>query len=172
MAQTTKFRGKATVAAIPLNVFFHWAWAVDSGAGTLTCYINGNVASSTFVFNISTWPNTDATGSLYIGSDTVTFGNLSLDDLRIYKSALTQAQVSAIYAGGVGKKYVLNETPTASAAWNMDEGTGTTITDAQNGLVGTLSATGVTWQSGGVPFASGGGGAELVSPTLNENWGY
>ena len=77
-----------------------------------------------------------------------------LDDLRFYKKALTAAEVAAIYNNGKGTKYTgaAAEGGLASAAFNMDEGAGNTITDAVGGLVGTFSETGVSWALGGVPF--------------------
>jgi hypothetical protein len=106
---------------------------IDANAGTLTTITGGQETLSN---------NTD----LIIAS-----GNYSgsLDDLRIYKKALTAAEVLTIYNAGTPKVYTVLDTPTsgaASAAWNMNEGFGTTITDEIQGLVGTFSATGVTWQ--------------------------
>lgn len=74
----------------------------------------------------------------------------SLDDIRLYKKVLSSSNISAIYNGGIGTKYTgeAAEGGAAAAAWNMDEGTGTTITDEVGDLIGTL-VEGVSWANGG-----------------------
>jgi len=70
--------------------------------------------------------------------------NGSLDDLRIYKKALIPEEVAIIYNAGTPKQYSRLDAGAASAVWNIDEYTGTTITDEIGGLVGTFTG-GVTW---------------------------
>jgi hypothetical protein len=140
-----------TVADVPMGWFY---FAVVKTGTSFTMTINNDICSVVEDSYYSSWPNCDSNEVLSIGATAfpVDFFSGSLDDLRIYKSALTLEQIQAIYNGGIGTKYTQDESPTASAAWNMDEGTGTKITDAQAGLEGTFSATGVTWQSGGTPL--------------------
>jgi len=130
---------------IPSDGWHHVAFSIDRD-GNSYCYIDG-VAGTVRVIS-------DSRGSLNNSSNLIIGANYagSMDDLRIYKKALTPAEVLTIYNNGTSKVYTVLDTPTsgaASAAWNMNEGAGTTITDEINGLVGTFSATGVSWLARG-----------------------
>lgn len=134
------------------NRWAHYAWSI-SRTGTSYIYINGAVAGS---FDATGLGSLDCNGDLFIGNDNIErWLKGSLDDLRFYKKALSAAEIAAIYNGGKGTKYTgaAAEGGAAAAAWNMDEGAGTTIVDAVGSLEGTFSESGVSWAAGGVPFA-------------------
>lgn len=140
-----------------------WHYIVLTRHGSIVgCYIDAIPAAVTGDANALTL---DITSNLLIASGGVWGG--SLDDFRIYKSVLNQTQINTIFASGIGKKYSASDAGAASAAWNIDEGVGTTITDEVAGLVGTFSVGGVTWQAGGIPLSFDGGGEGLG---VNEYW--
>jgi len=132
--------------ALPtLGVWEHYAVSIDLD-GIATAYKNG-VATGTAFLGYQAF---STTVNLRIG--VAVEGDI--DDVRIYKTHLTVEEVQAIYNDGRGTKYTgaAAEGGAASAVWEMDEGAGTTITDAVGGLVGTFSEAGVTWADGGTPF--------------------
>ena len=110
--------------------------------------IGNNTGNPSLTFSAITY-----LGAYYDTIEFYSFFSGSLDDFRIYKSALSQADVTYLYNGGMGRKYVVGQLSVEpSATWDMDEGTGTTITDAVGGtLYGTFTG-GVRWVSGGVPL--------------------
>jgi hypothetical protein len=104
--------------------------------GTLTVYKNSASVDSSDASGL--------TGTLNMTTPAIFGSSLDgfLDNLRIYKAALTSDEIATIYNNGKAKEYAESDTPTsgaASAAWNIDEGTGTTITDEISGLVGTFT---------------------------------
>ena len=153
------------------NQWMFIAVVKDSVAHTMTLYLNA--------VSISSMPdggaNSDNSLEFIIGTDTrgPDFFDRGLDDLRIYTHAITQADVTFLYGGGTGVKYALNQLPSGfnpSFVMQFDDSSDPTKTVADvSGLTGTFSETGVTYQSGGVPFASGGSGAGGV-PILDEQW--
>jgi hypothetical protein len=92
----------------------------------------------------------------------------SIDDLRMYNGiVLTQEQINTIYNEGKGKKYHVDDAG-AGLAFNFDENTGTTTESVGTAtLTGTFSEEGVTWQSGGTPFDTGGG---IFMDIFEEMW--
>lgn len=135
---------------------------IDAGNASLKLYNNGGIVISTGAFSLDLvnflQTFVDNGSSVKIGTDAYgfTWGGY-IDDFRIYNSSLTQEQITALYNKGRGTKYP-DAGPTAAYALNMDEGTGTTVTDAVSGtLQGTLVG-GVGWQTGGVPFCRSGRG--------------
>jgi len=154
-----KFNGLPTAiftdsqVGVWLNIAVVW----DRGEPLVSLYVNGVLKDS--AEDVDTANNMWSEYTLLIGDDageSQGYWHGSIDALRIYPSALTQAQITAIYANGRGTKYTAAAAEGGAAAYalNMDEGTGTTVTDAVSGtLQGTLIG-GVTWQAGGVPFGS------------------
>lgn len=129
----------------------NWTFlAVVKNSSGIAFYVNGAAIATEQVVKTGT-PNGDNTGDLVIGFDTTNYFLGSLDDFRLYKKALSEAEVDAIYANGIGKKYAISDAGAAAAAWNCDEGAGATATDTVAGLVGTITG-GVTWIAGGTPF--------------------
>jgi hypothetical protein len=147
---------KATSA--PIGSWFFFAFSVDRD-GNNSLYLNNN----------SPIVGTDHYATSLDGATVMTIGQIlddsyfsgSLDDLRIYKKALSQAEVNTIYAGGVGKKYDIADAGAASWASNMDSLTAGVVVDEVGAVNGTKTG-GVTLVSGGVPFVSSGGGGVVI----------
>jgi Concanavalin A-like lectin/glucanases superfamily len=137
-------------------------------------YVNGVLAATGTYTPIFPGPNT----SINMGAGSYHF-NGSLDDVRIYNRALTDAEVKALYGCGPGGNEAdmiynadfhdmqycngmnwiamgptLSTGPTSGLVgwWKFDEGSGTTTADSSgNGYTGTLynSPTWITGQIGG-----------------------
>lgn len=69
-----------------------------------------------------------------------------IDDIRFYSRVLTDAEIAKVFltTGGTG-----DTTTGLVTKWDFEEGAGTTTTDSQSGLVGTLT-NGTTWTTGQV----------------------
>jgi hypothetical protein len=148
-----------------------WLHFVITRSGTVVkIYVNG---VSKTVTGSADSGNLNNSGDLKIGQ----FFNGSLDDLRIYKSALTEAEVAEIYGAGKGTKYAALSTGTkASAVFEFDEGTGThthsTVITTEAALQGDFTG-GVTWESGGTDEIPAGGGAGGTMSEIDDsmwNW--
>ena len=91
---------------VPLaNTWYHLAAVWDDSTSTLTLYLNGTSAASGVLTGVTNPGYTAATGrtgdSLFLGSYYNAGGTFAgqLDDVRLYGSALSAAQVQAIYDG-------------------------------------------------------------------------
>lgn len=142
-----------TTIALDASTFYFVVFSYDA-SGVCIPYVNGIAGTGV---NVSAVGNISSLEDLTIGAKLTgtTYNKFfigSIDDLRIYKAALTAGEIAEIYNGGVGKKYAaLSTGRTAAAAFNFDEGVGNYTLDAVGGLLGTKTS-GVTWVSGGVPF--------------------
>jgi hypothetical protein len=72
-----------------------------------TAYVNGNILSESGVQNI-TMNNWETGDNLNIGGDTITT-SVTLDDIRIYNKALTEAEVRQLYSRGGPKVWIGDE---------------------------------------------------------------
>jgi len=108
---------------------------------------NPNLTFATTDALIGCYDDNGTKGTFYVGF---------LDDIRIYKKALSTAEMVVIYNAGNGKEYTgaIDEGGVAAAAFNCDEAFGAKITDAVGGLVGQFYG-GVGFIEGGVPFVPG-----------------
>jgi autotransporter-associated beta strand protein len=129
--------GTATYVAAPsaplANTWYHIVGVDDTAAGTLALYVDEQLMGTTS-FNAN-WAATGNTliGHGFYGGNQVDFVNGSVDDVQLFSSALTAAQVAAL------------DTP---AAYSFDEGAGTTAADASgHGNTLTLGA-GASWGTG------------------------
>ena len=141
---------------IPLSViegttgWQHIAFSCDRD-GNGVPYLNGVAQSA---IDISAHGYTISTSeSMLIGyNGTTNFVSGSIDDMRFYKGiVLSPYQINTIFAGRKGKKYSSGDAGNG-LAFNFDEGIGNPMSDGVAGLTGVITG-GVTWQSGGVPFA-------------------
>lgn len=85
------------------------------------------------------------TTNLQIGANGGNFMSGSLDDLRIYKKALSEVEVTTIYNNSVGTKYTGTD---AAAVFSFDDGS---ADDVVGGL-STVITGGVSFIDGGAPF--------------------
>jgi len=131
---------------LPISTFCQIT--VTRASETIKFYVNGINVTSYDEDSSGTGISPDNSSSLIIGNSDGVGGNAyfagSMGDLRIYKKALTAGEVTTIYNGGTPKRYSVFDAGAAAVAFNIDEGSGTTITDEIGGLVGTFTG-GVSW---------------------------
>ena len=154
--------GPATYVSAPTapvtGTWYHIVGVDDASAGTLTLYVDGqSVGSTPYTAGWQAHGNT-LIGHGFYGGGQVDFVNGSIDDVELFSSALSAAQVAAL------------DQP---AAYPFDEGTGTTAADASgNGNTLTLGS-GASWAAGYVgsnSLAVNGsttGNAIVASPVIN-----
>lgn len=78
----------------------HVAWVCDNVAHTVTCYLDGAVSGSPGTYTATALGGTIVIGGRYT-LDTATFSG-TIDDFRIYTTALSANAIVAIYYGGTG----------------------------------------------------------------------
>jgi Concanavalin A-like lectin/glucanases superfamily/Pectate lyase superfamily protein len=87
------------------NAWHHFAFVVDksTGSGNIVVYVDGALQSTTLSVDQATTPAMISTETLYLGSmgGASGFFNGSMDDVRIYNHALTEAQVQMDMNGGI-----------------------------------------------------------------------
>jgi Concanavalin A-like lectin/glucanases superfamily/Alpha-L-arabinofuranosidase B, catalytic len=116
-----------------IGTWYHYT--ITASNGTAQLYINGSLASS----SVGSYPLTSTWNLSFAYVASVgTYGPTSAlyDDLRIYKTALTAAQVQSIYTQGGAPASQFRAMPQPALAWGFD---GTT-TDYISGVVPTTSA--------------------------------
>lgn len=154
--------GAPAVIAAPAppktGTWYHIVGVNDVSAGTLTLYVDGRSMGT--VPYTSPW---QATGNTLIGhgfynDGDVDFVNGSIDDVQLFSSALSAAQVAAL------------DQP---AAYSFDDGTGTTAADV-SGHGNTLTlGSGASWAAGTIGSNSilfngtSTGNATKSSPVIN-----
>lgn len=128
---STEVRADASIAPVA-ETWYHVVGVNDTADNLLKVYVDGTEGTeATFT---SGW---QATGHTMIGrgkyGGPVDFVHGAVDDVTVFPSALTPAQVAALDQG---------------AHWTYDEGTGTTAADSSgNGHTATLG-TGASWTTG------------------------
>lgn len=123
----------STANVLTLNTWNHVAATFENGI--MKTYVNGLAVGT------STAPFTSipaCTNSISIGEDptvaTVEYFNGIMDDIRIWNTARTAAEIS----GNMNNCLIGNETG-LKAYFKLQEGSGTTIIDLKNGSIGTMS---------------------------------
>lgn len=116
------------------------AFVVDVQKNLYFMYVDGKVDVSKVLVSTTGCSNTD---KLYIGlRGTLDMPmNGAMDEVRIYKRALSQAEIAADMA-----TQVTTDTPSLAAAWNFEEGAGTQAADIKGISPATLYGT-PTWQT-------------------------
>jgi hypothetical protein len=125
-------------AALPLNTWSHLAATFDGGS--LRLYVNGSLVATRAVAG----PVPTSTGALRLGGNSIwgEFYSGLIDDVRVYNRALSQTQLQADMAAGVG-----GGGPVPVAAFSFDEGAGPTAHDTTgHGNDGTTANT--AWAAG------------------------
>ncbi len=144
-------RNALGAAKLPLGVWSHLAATYDGSVVRL--YVNGSPAGTMSVAGSIPASN----GPLRIGGNSVwgEWFSGALDDVRVYNRALSQAEVQGDMqtpVGGAPPPPPPPAPPPAGglvAAYNFDEGAGTTVKDASgNGNDGTTNAAWTTGHSG------------------------
>lgn len=128
-ACTASCGGNVGDPAVTITNKFHMVWIYSSG-GNWTLYLN-NVPHAQVLGSAT--PNTNTFG-LVLGAPY----NVVVQDFRVYNIALSGAQVSAIWNGGV-QSLSAGLMTNLSGWWKMNEGSGTTAADSANGRTGTLA---------------------------------
>lgn len=132
-----------------------YTMTVDYGV-LFSAYIDGVLVGSTTSFSGSM---SNTTGTLYIGDrgDAGYFSG-SIDEVRIYSTALTAVQIQSLYKAGQSDTVNVMDTngnlnSGLAGYWKLDEGTGTSAVDSSiNGNTGTLT-NGPTWTTGQIGSA-------------------
>lgn len=129
--------GSATTGTIPLSANAWTFVCVTVSGTTLALYVNGRSDTS------ATRTSQAATGVTNIGASKTPGNYFSgcIDDIRIYNTALTAAQIQEMYENQTAA-------PTSGLVghWKLDDGSGTTAVDSSgNGYNGTLT-NGPTWE--------------------------
>ena len=140
-----------TINAINDNAWHHVIINFDRDSETgLKIYVDGSLAVSAGV------DLTDVDGSVAGGSTALTIGygetakTFYLSAVGLYSQILSASDIATRWANGAGSKFIGNETG-ISAAWNLDEGTGSAVNDLVGSNDGTI--TGATWNDGeGLPI--------------------
>lgn len=144
LGRCSAFNGTPSSATIPLRTWTHVAVTV-SAAKLVTYYINGQPAGSwTATGDVSLGP------VIHLGDNVTRRFNGWLEDVAIWNSALSAAQIQA----NLGVRLSGREAGLA-ALWHFDENWGTTATDASGlGRNATL-VNGPTWAASPVDLPAG-----------------
>jgi hypothetical protein len=152
------------------DMWHHYAFVREGNI--VKIYIDG-IQQTVLDSDISNIGSIDNTGHLNLCGFGYS-GYATVDDFRLYKAALTTAQIQFIVAGMNGRKGADTDFADFSADGgyiNLEEGTGTsTIMRFRSGgewsdLPGTVNSFG--WAVGGVPFD---GGSNSMEDILSELW--
>jgi alpha-L-arabinofuranosidase len=154
--------GTGTVVASPtlpvVGTWYHIVGVDDASAGTLTLYVDGQSMGTVAYTGGWTANGNTLIGHGYYGDQQVDFVDGSVDDVEMFSSALSAAQVAAL------------DQP---AAYSFDEGAGATAVDVTgHGNTLTLGA-GASWTAGRIGSNSlalsdlATGNATNPSPVIN-----
>ncbi|MFP4097870.1 MAG: LamG domain-containing protein, partial [Alphaproteobacteria bacterium] len=132
----------------------HAGWVYDGAAGQTRLYLDGNLEDS---INGTLDVDVDIANPICVASYNATcsdgqyYFDGTLDDIRLYNYALTDAEIGTLYNSG-SQKLV--------AHWKLDETTGNTIIDSSgNGNTG-------TWSDGDDNDVTGESGAGIIDNAL------
>lgn len=151
-------------------VWHHYAFTMKKNPigndSLLICYVDGTaVASESTSIVISGFKDDPNSGSILVGKtdsgNSALVQHVAMDDLRFYSAGLGGDQVNTIYNAGTGACEGI--TADLIAAYRMDEGSGTVMTDwSGHAHDGTLTSP--TWVSGQVCCDAGIGGNGFAAP--------
>ena len=129
---------------VSLNTWYHFAFTIYGGY--VRMYINGTQTTNPRTYDATTYANLNINtrfnlGNSVLGGYSVSF---TIDDLRVYQSALTAAQVRSIYTQSGAPASNFRVMPQPRLAWDFN---GTT-TDYVTGLVPTSIGGSPTYVAG------------------------
>ena len=121
------FNNAAIQTALARTDWVHWSFVKDATAGTVSIYVDGVLAQSLTGTGMAT---INAIGGSGHAAGTQYIWNGNIDEVAIWGSALTQAQITKIYNTG----YAGDLSSLSPVAWyRFEEGSGTTAIDAGSG---------------------------------------
>jgi alpha-L-arabinofuranosidase len=114
--------------------WYHLVGVDDQSAGTLTLYVDGAKQGS--VAAPTAWKAAGHTliGRGLFGGSPVDFVNGSVDDVRVYQGAMSEAEVQSV---------------NTAASWSFDEGSGTSAADGTGGDHPLTLGSGASWATPG-----------------------
>ena len=130
-----------TDATAALNTWSHFALVIDRASGKMYEYLNGVEKATSGTKDISTWAVNNPY-DVFVGAGTtgthptqtaITFFNGKIDNLRIWKKALSATEIAADLTATVD-----NTTDGLVAAYDFETVTGTTVADIKGNHPGTL----------------------------------
>ncbi len=135
----------------------HIVAVANSGSGTLKLYIDGLDVQGV-LSSAGSWPTINNTDAMRIGSSNTTgYFAGPIDEVRVYNTALTAAQIQSLYQQGQSDEVNTGASQAQGTGrldsglagyWKMDDGSGTSATDSStNANTGTLT-NGPTWTTG------------------------
>jgi len=131
-----------TTQTLSVGQWYHVVATRSSGAAKV--YINGVLDSGASYSMGSITANTGAIGNTWLS---ITTGNGSIDEVRIYNRALSATEVGALYNAG-GDKLKQSSNSGLIGYWSFEDATSTKATDfSGNGKSGTLT-NGPIWTNG------------------------
>jgi hypothetical protein len=133
----------AVATAAPVTgTWYHVAGVYNKSANTIALYVNGVLQQS-----VTYTPKWRAMGNTAIGRGRFNAGNVdflngSIDDARLYASALTAAQVLALYnAGAATPDFTLSASPTSGSVAQGSAGVLTVNISRLNGFTSSVAFT-------------------------------
>lgn len=141
------------------DTWHHLVATYDSSTRQGIIYTNGTAGAPTTLGGLASYTIVASAGNTFLGFDGLNSVYLdgTLDELRVYSRAISQAEVTANYNAGVGA-YTPSDTTGLAGWWHMEEGSGVTTADSSgNGNTGTL-VLGPLWVNGHVPRPAGNSG--------------
>ena len=124
-----------------------WDYSGTGTTGTGKMYVDGTDATGASSYNAD--GNDLNSNKLYIGKDnnseTGIYFDGSLKEIAIWSQALTASEISSLYNSGSGKTATTVQTDKVVGYWELDEGSGSTVTDESgNSNNGTIH--GASWE--------------------------
>lgn len=159
---------QATGVTVPLNQWVHVA--LTDAAGTATLYLNGVPVATKNAYSV---PNAGTGTPFKLGNQFSPFAEYltgTLDQVRIWNFALSQALVKQTMYGSVA-----STTTGLVADYEMNDGSGTTVSNSSsttglNATLGSSNGTNAAWvtspvQSGNNALNFDGSTTEVIAPT-------
>ncbi|TAL50590.1 MAG: DUF2341 domain-containing protein, partial [Methylovulum sp.] len=144
---------------------WHLFTVVKNGTSNMKCFIDGQLVET--LSSITQTGTLENAGIFRLGdSNALDDGsefNGDLDDVRFYRTILTDSEVRQLY----------NFAPGPVGEWKLEEGSGTTTNDSSgNGYTGTLTGSGINWVAGKIGTALDIPGTDSVYVNLGDQTAF